>query len=126
MRRSGWWTDVLHILVGGAVIRLGMTGIAIVLSLLAVHAVPDGVAQTVGRLPVWGQYLIVLVTAELGIYATHRAAHAVPMLWRLHAVHHSSRELDWMSSHREQYLHVLPRTIGSAPSTWIIKANLRG
>ena len=104
VRRSGWLTDVLHILAGGAVIRLGMTGIAIGLSLLAVSAVPGGLADAVRAQPVWLQYLMVLISAELGIYATHRAAHAVPPLWRLHAVHHSSRELDWMSSHREHPL----------------------
>jgi len=99
--RPGWLTDVLHILVGGAVIRLGMIGIAMVLSLLAVYAVPTDLAEAVRAQPVWLQYLAVLITAELGIYWTHRMVHAVPVFWRFHAVHHSSRELDWMSSHRE-------------------------
>jgi sterol desaturase/sphingolipid hydroxylase (fatty acid hydroxylase superfamily) len=99
--RSGWLTDVLHIFVGGAVIRLGMIAIAVVLSVLAVRLVPGPVADAVRAQPVWAQYLMVLITAELGIYWTHRMAHAVPVLWRFHAVHHSSRELDWMSSHRE-------------------------
>lgn len=99
--RPGWLTDWLHILVGGAVIRLGMIAIALALSLLAVHAVPNAVALAVRAQPVWLQYLEVLLTAELGIYACHRLAHAVPVLWRFHAVHHSSRHLDWMSSHRE-------------------------
>ena len=101
IRRPGWLTDVLHILVGGAVIRLGLIGVAVILSLFAVHVVPAAWAEAVRAQPVWLQYLEVLITAELGIYASHRAAHAVPALWRLHAVHHSSRHLDWMSSHRE-------------------------
>ena len=99
--RGGWLTDVLHIFVGGAVIRMGMIAIAVVLSVLAVRLVPAPVADAVRAQPVGVQYLMVLITAELGIYWTHRMAHAVPVLWRFHAVHHSSRELDWMSSHRE-------------------------
>ncbi len=99
--RGGWWTDVLHIFVGGAVIRMGMIAIAVVLSVFAAPLVPGPVADAVRAQPVWAQYLMVLITAELGIYWTHRMAHAVPVLWRFHAVHHSSRELDWMSSHRE-------------------------
>jgi sterol desaturase/sphingolipid hydroxylase (fatty acid hydroxylase superfamily) len=101
VRRSGWWTDVLHILLGGAAIRLGMIAIAVVLSALGARLVPVALAEAVRAQPVWLQYLEVLISAELGIYATHRLAHAVPALWRFHAVHHSSRELDWMSSHRE-------------------------
>ncbi len=37
-------------------------------------------------------------------YWIHRAFHHVPWLWRFHAVHHSSRVLDWLAGSR---LHVV-------------------
>ncbi len=33
-------------------------------------------------------------------YWTHRAYHVVPFLWRFHAVHHSTKTLDWMAGSR--------------------------
>ena len=50
------------------------------------------------------QFLAILVTADLMEYATHRAMHEVPALWRFHAVHHSVERMDWMAGSR---LHVL-------------------
>ena len=33
-------------------------------------------------------------------YWTHRWAHTVPLFWRFHSVHHSTRHLDWVSGFR--------------------------
>ncbi len=41
---------------------------------------------------------------DLAIYWFHRACHEVPLLWRFHAVHHSSEHLDWVAAHREHPL----------------------
>src|SRR5690349_11148000 len=38
---------------------------------------------------------------ELGGYAYHRAAHASPVLFRLHAVHHSSTSMDFLAAFRQ-------------------------
>jgi sterol desaturase/sphingolipid hydroxylase (fatty acid hydroxylase superfamily) len=37
---------------------------------------------------------------DLGRYMLHRLTHAVPLLWRFHAIHHSDRELDVTTSFR--------------------------
>ena len=34
-------------------------------------------------------------------YWTHRAYHEVPALWRLHAVHHSVKSMDWLAGSRQ-------------------------
>ena len=54
-------------------------------------------------LPLWLQFLAAVLVADIAQYAVHRAFHRVPMLWRFHAVHHSSRDLDWLAGSR---LHV--------------------
>jgi sterol desaturase/sphingolipid hydroxylase (fatty acid hydroxylase superfamily) len=41
-------------------------------------------------------------------YATHRAYHEVPWLWKFHAVHHSVKTLDWLAGSR---LHLLEITV---------------
>jgi sterol desaturase/sphingolipid hydroxylase (fatty acid hydroxylase superfamily) len=37
---------------------------------------------------------------DLMIYAVHRTYHAVPLLWRLHALHHSDPDVDWSTAVR--------------------------
>jgi sterol desaturase/sphingolipid hydroxylase (fatty acid hydroxylase superfamily) len=53
----------------------------------------------VGGLPVWAQTVTVLVAGDFIGYWAHRWFHG-PRLWRFHAVHHSSEEVDWLSSVR--------------------------
>jgi sterol desaturase/sphingolipid hydroxylase (fatty acid hydroxylase superfamily) len=49
--------------------------------------------------PAWLQALEMIVVGDFVGYWTHRWFHSGP-LWRFHAVHHSSTELDWLSSVR--------------------------
>ena len=79
---------------------------------IGVKAVPSLFSWTVNAglqswfrsLPGVAQFAVILVTADLMEYATHRAMHEVPALWRFHAVHHSVERMDWMAGSR---LHIL-------------------
>ena len=51
------------------------------------------------RIPFWWQVPIVFVLADFLSYWQHRLFHT-RALWSIHAVHHSSRQLDWLSSGR--------------------------
>jgi len=53
----------------------------------------------VTALPAWAQAALILVTGDFIGYWVHRAFHG-RWLWKFHAVHHSSTELDWLSSVR--------------------------
>jgi hypothetical protein len=60
-------------------------------------------------------FLIILV-ADLVQYWTHRAYHEVPLLWRLHAVHHSVKSMDWMAGSRQHILElIITRSMVLAP-----------
>lgn len=52
-----------------------------------------------------------LLVFELMGYAYHRLAHAVPWMWRLHEVHHSSERMDWLASFRQHPLEILLVTL---------------
>jgi sterol desaturase/sphingolipid hydroxylase (fatty acid hydroxylase superfamily) len=45
-----------------------------------------------------------VVAGDVVVYWFHRACHHYELLWRFHAVHHSSEELDWLAAHREHPL----------------------
>lgn len=52
-----------------------------------------------GQKPLWLQLPAALFVADLSGYWIHRLFHG-RALWRFHAVHHSSRTLDWLASVR--------------------------
>lgn len=51
------------------------------------------------------QVLLALVIFDLGLYVIHRASHGLGWLWRLHAIHHSSRRIYWVNGQRRHLLH---------------------
>jgi lathosterol oxidase len=67
---------------------------------LAVPALQEFVA----RLPWLLQLLLAIVVADVAEYFIHLALHKVPFLWRFHAVHHSSKALDWIAGSRSHFV----------------------
>ncbi len=67
---------------------------------LAVPALQQGIA----RLPWLLQFFLAVVVADLAEYAVHYALHKVPFLWRFHAIHHSSKALDWIAGSRSHFV----------------------
>lgn len=68
------------------------------------HVVPAAWRHDAAALPLAAQIAIAIVAGDLLVYAWHRACHAVPLLWRFHAVHHTTTSLDWLAAHREHPL----------------------
>ena len=58
------------------------------------------------RLPLWTQIVLYLVVADFMLYWIHRAFHR-GTLWKYHAVHHVSEELDWTSAARFHPLNII-------------------
>lgn len=46
------------------------------------------------ELPGWLSLLLSLVLLDLAIYLQHVASHKIPILWRVHRVHHADRDID--------------------------------
>ncbi len=102
--RRGWRTDVVHYLINGAVLQIGLVIAVAVVGTVLRAFVPASSRAAVAASPGWVQIVAVLAIVSVGGYAGHRAAHEVPFLWRLHRVHHSIRELDWLAAN---HLHPL-------------------
>ena len=103
--RRGFWTDCVYWLWTPIVTR-AIVPIAIgitILPLIAIYGLSfKTLAQGHGVLsfqPLWLQGIEVFVIGDFLGYWQHRLFHA-RALWPFHAVHHSSTELDWLSSVR--------------------------
>src|SRR5262249_37868176 len=66
--------------------------------------VPRNLRGAVAQQPWWLQALEVVLLSDFFMYWGHRLQHRVGFLWRFHAVHHSSEQLDWLAAHREHPL----------------------
>ena len=98
--RRRWLDDVAYLLLNPWLIRLLVAGLLATLLAPLQSLVPATLRAQVAGLPLWVQVPAALVVAEFGFYAMHRSFHAVPILWKFHAVHHSIEELDWLAAHR--------------------------
>jgi sterol desaturase/sphingolipid hydroxylase (fatty acid hydroxylase superfamily) len=61
-------------------------------------------------MPLWAQAAFFVVVSDFLTYWIHRAFHG-PHGWKYHAVHHSSKELDWISAARFHPLNVFLGTV---------------
>ncbi len=108
--RRGFTLDLLYWLFTPLVTKALAKGAVIagvvLIALLLGHELGPGLGEEltrgfgpVARQPLWAVALEMLVLGDLVGYWTHRAFHG-KRLWKFHAVHHSSTELDWLSSVR--------------------------
>ena len=61
-------------------------------------------------LPLWAQALTFLIVSDFLLYWFHRLYHGAN-LWKYHAVHHSSKDLDWISAARFHPVNILLGTV---------------
>lgn len=61
---------------------------------------PDAAHWPLSTWPFALQVALAVLWMEFAKYWSHRAHHEVPMLWRLHALHHSSQRLYWLNNFR--------------------------
>lgn len=65
-----------------------------------------GLLNQVG-LPLWIEIIVAVVVLDLCIYLQHRVFHRVPILWRLHMMHHSDVDLDVTSGARFHPIEII-------------------
>jgi lathosterol oxidase len=102
--RRGWTTDTLYFLISHLFVQI--TTFLILAPAQAAFTMLEGLAwrEAIAGLPLIVQFGAVLLCADLAEYFIHRAFHTVPVLWRFHAIHHSSLDMDWLAGSR---LHIV-------------------
>lgn len=105
--RASWSTDLAYFFVNHVGVQL-LTFLSLwPATTLARTPALAGIAAAVSSQPVWLQVIELMLAADLVQYAVHRAFHGVPALWRVHAIHHSIREMDWLAGSRLHLVDVV-------------------
>lgn len=114
-RREGRATDVAFAIAGGLIVR-GLLVFVMSPIFLGLDRVAPGRALLRLEDSPLVEIALGLFLYELAGYGYHRLAHAWAPLYRLHAVHHSNTDLDWLSTFRQHPLELfLMTTVQNAP-----------
>jgi len=98
--RASWRTDLTYFFVSAVLVQLTtVLTLKPAMVLFDWAAIPT-VQQSIRSLPGVLQFLLLILIADFTQYWVHRSFHAVPFLWRFHAVHHSAEQMDWLAGSR--------------------------
>lgn len=102
--RKEWQTDLAHFILNHFLVGLILLIVNFLIHRVFGWMAGDGIQQYVQALDFIPQLLLCILVADLMQYWSHRAYHEVPFLWKFHAVHHSTKTMDWIAGSR---MHVL-------------------
>jgi sterol desaturase/sphingolipid hydroxylase (fatty acid hydroxylase superfamily) len=104
-RQERWLANLSLTLLNTVLMRVTVGGVAYT---TAVFAAQQGVGLLHWHpLPVWVAATVTLVGLDFAIYLQHVLFHAVPVLWRLHRVHHADLDFDATTGLRFHPLEIL-------------------
>ncbi|WP_083908528.1 sterol desaturase family protein [Ilumatobacter coccineus] len=119
VRRPQLGTDMSHALAAPALNVVGLA-VAIVVGVVSLAWLPGLLIRPlVSMIPSVALPFVGIALFDMAIYWVHRWSHEVPVLWRFHAVHHSTETLDWISGLRN---HPLDGAIVAPPFFFLIAA----
>ncbi len=119
LRRPGLGVDISHALASPVLGAVGLAA-AVVIGVLSLAWVPGlALRPLVTLIPAPVLPLAGIALFDLASYWVHRWCHEVPLLWKFHAVHHSTEQLDWVSGFRN---HPFDGAIVAAPFFLLIAA----
>lgn len=101
-RLNRWFTNLSMLALATGLIR-----VATMLAPLIAGVAAAGLAASLGfglfhlvDAPFWVEIMLAVALLDLAIWAQHWLTHHVPVLWRLHRVHHADLDLDASSALR--------------------------
>ena len=114
--RPGWRTDVTYFFMSHVLVQFILILVTASTSAVAAAVAVPEVKDLVGSMPGWAQFLLAVFVADVAQATLHRTYHRVTVLWKFHAVHHSSRDLDWLAGSRVHFVEtVMTRSIVLLP-----------
>lgn len=114
--RVGWVTDIKYFMFGHIGIQLFSFLTVMPIQYWITHISNNPIVPFIQAQPIWLQFIELLIVVDFTTYWLHRAMHEVNFLWRFHAIHHSTEEMDWLASSRLHIVEIiLTRFIATLP-----------
>lgn len=114
--RQRWWHNGLLLVIGALCVRLFQPVLFAIIAALS----PQNFFLDFLAWPFWTTLLIGVLLLDCLIYWQHRLFHQVPLLWRLHRVHHTDTELDTSSAVRFHPVEIILSLIIKASVIWLL------
>jgi sterol desaturase/sphingolipid hydroxylase (fatty acid hydroxylase superfamily) len=114
--RKGFRTDLVHFFASHLLV-----GVTVLLTMAPAAWLFGGAIDVDFQRRVASQHVVLqvieaMILADFFQYAIHRAFHEIPLLWRFHSIHHSSRSMDWLAGSRLHLVDiVVTRAIAFVP-----------
>ena len=113
--RQRWQHNSTLMLIDAFCVRLVQP---LLLSIVAILSTGHGILDIIA-LPYWLQFALSLLLLDALIYWQHRLFHRIPLLWRIHQVHHSDPELDVSSAVRFHPIEIILSLAIKASAIWL-------
>lgn len=102
-----WRTDLVYFIVSHLLIQI----IGVIVQFPVVNMFKniglEGFQATIQSIPFIPQLFVALFVSDLFQYTSHYFFHKIPYLWRFHAVHHSTKHLDWLAGSRTHFFDLV-------------------
>lgn len=108
-------TDVAYFL-----IRVVLSVFLVLATALTGESLPRQSHSWIAGRPFWLQLIAFLVISDFVSYWVHRLEHEIQPLWRLHAVHHSAEQVDWLVAARNHPLELVLHKVSSSIPLYLI------
>ena len=105
-RRARWPANLAIVALSTALVRLTLPVTAVGMSVIAEER-GWGLFHAGLPLPAWAAIALSVVLLDLALYLQHVLFHAVPLLWRLHRMHHADLDVDATTGTRFHPVEIL-------------------
>lgn len=105
--RVGWVTDIKYFMFSHIGLQLFVFLTVMPIQYWITHLPNNPIVPYIQAQPIWLQFIELLIVVDFTTYWLHRAMHEVDFLWRFHAIHHSTEQMDWLASSRLHVVEVL-------------------
>lgn len=104
--RDEWQEDMFYYLVSSMLVQV-LTFITMAPSnFVNLNFDLSTVRGYISDLPFAVQVFAIMVATDFVQYWVHRAFHTFPFLWKFHAIHHSTKKMDWLAGARMHFIEI--------------------
>jgi len=105
--RFEWRADLFYFLINSLLVQV-LTWLSLApATTLAAETSWTGLRAAMASQPLWLQVIEIMILTDLVQYWVHRSFHRIPFLWNFHAVHHSTRAMDWLAGSRMHVMEIV-------------------